>query len=68
MFSFLHTADLYQDSPMIGLSSREGAVVDAILEACRRAFDNLINLAIAQKMAFVVIAYFISEINPFDHD
>lgn len=53
---------------MIGLSSREGAVVDAILEACRRAFDNLINLAIVQKMAFVVIAYFISEINPFDHD
>lgn len=56
MFRFLHTADLHLDSPMIGLSSREGAAVDAILGASRRAFDNLINLAIAEHVALVVIA------------
>ncbi|MFN0128309.1 MAG: exonuclease SbcCD subunit D [Verrucomicrobiales bacterium] len=56
MFRFLHTADLHLDSPMIGLASREGAAVDAILSASRRAFENLINLAIAEQVAFVVIA------------
>lgn len=56
MFRFLHTADLHLDSPMIGLSSREGAAVDAILGASRRAFENLINLAIEEQVAFVVIA------------
>lgn len=56
MFHFLHTADLHLDSPMNGLSSREGAAVDVILGASRRAFDNLINLAIAEQVAFVVIA------------
>jgi exonuclease SbcD len=56
MFRFLHTADLHLDSPMIGLSSREGAAVDTILGASRRAFTNLINLAIAEQVAFVVIA------------
>jgi len=56
MFRFLHTADLHLDSPMIGLSSREGTAVDTILGASRRAFTNLINLAIAEQVAFVVIA------------
>jgi len=54
MFRFLHTADLHLDSPMIGLSSREGTAVDAILGASRRAFENLINLAIVEQVAFVV--------------
>jgi DNA repair protein SbcD/Mre11 len=56
MFRFLHTADLHLDSPMIGLSGREGAVVDSILGASRRACRNLVDLAIAEQVAFVVIA------------
>ncbi len=56
MFRFLHAADLHLDSPMIGLSSREGVAVDAVLGASRRAFEGLIDLAIAEEVAFVVIA------------
>ena len=53
---FLHAADIHLDSPLRGLSSR-GTVPDHVLQHCtRRAFSNLIDLAIAQDVAFVVIA------------
>jgi exonuclease SbcD len=53
---FLHAADIHLDSPLVGLSSL-GAVPDSVTRHCtRRAFANLIDLAIAQDVAFVVIA------------
>ncbi|MHB8809949.1 MAG: metallophosphoesterase family protein [Desulfobulbaceae bacterium] len=52
---FLHTADIHLDSPLQGLEVHEDAPVDAIRGATRRAFDNLIDLAIAEKVDFVLI-------------
>ncbi len=56
MFRFIHAADLHLDSPLRGLASREGAPAGELQGAGRRAFDNLIDLAKTEKVAFVVIA------------
>ena len=55
-FKFLHAADIHLDSPLSGLEQYEGAPVDEIRSATRRAFDNLIELAIDEKVAFVLLA------------
>ena len=55
-FRFLHTADLHLDSPLKGLAAREGNATDALLGASRKAFENLIRLAIDEAVDFVVIA------------
>ncbi|MEE4135132.1 MAG: metallophosphoesterase, partial [Desulforhopalus sp.] len=56
MFTFLHAADIHLDSPLRGLSRYESAPVEAIRNACRRAFVNLVDLAIDEKVAFVLLA------------
>ncbi len=56
MLRFVHSADLHLDSPMIGLSHREGFAAEAILGASRQAFINLVDLAICQQADFVLIA------------
>lgn len=56
MFKFLHAADLHLDSPLRGLDRYDGAPVDAIRQATRRAVENLVDLAIAERVAFVLIA------------
>ena len=56
MFKFLHTADIHLDSPLRGLESYEDAPVEQIRQATRRAFDNLIELAIDEKVSFLLIA------------
>ena len=56
MFKFIHAADIHLDSPLTGLQRYEGAPVDEIRSATRRAFDNLIDLAISEQVAFVLIA------------
>ena len=56
MFKFIHAADIHLDSPLRGLARYEGAPVEQIRSATRRAFDNLIALAIEQKVAFVLLA------------
>lgn len=56
MFQFLHTADIHLDSPLKGLEAHEDAPVAEIRGAARRAFDNLIDLAIDEKVNFVLIA------------
>lgn len=53
---FIHTADIHLDSPLIGLQQYEGAPVDEMRVAPRRALQNLVNLAIAEKVGFVLIA------------
>jgi exonuclease SbcD len=55
-FTFFHTADLHLDSPLQGLSRYEGAPADRIRSATRRAFDRLVQAAISENAAFVVIA------------
>ena len=54
-YKFLHAADLHLDSPLHGLERYEGAPVDEIRSATRRAFDNLIELAIDEAVAFVLL-------------
>ena len=56
MFKFIHAADIHLDSPLRGLSRYESAPVDTIRDACRRAFKNLVDLAIEEKVAFVLLA------------
>ncbi|MFA6282588.1 MAG: DNA repair exonuclease [Desulfurivibrionaceae bacterium] len=56
MFTFLHGADIHLDSPLRGLESYADAPVDQIRQATRRAFDNLITLAIEEQVAFVLLA------------
>ncbi|HBQ95720.1 MAG: DNA repair exonuclease [Firmicutes bacterium] len=56
MFKFVHCADLHLDSPLRGLAAKEDAPVDMIRSATRRALNNLVNLAISEKVRFVVIA------------
>ena len=56
MFKFIHAADIHLDSPLRGLSRYESAPVESIREACRRAFENLVDLAIEEKVAFVLLA------------
>lgn len=56
MFRFLHAADLHLDSPLRGLDRYEGAPAAAIRQASRRALEKLVDLAIAERVPFAVIA------------
>jgi len=56
MFRFIHAADPHLDSPLRGLEVHEGAPVDTLRGATRRAFENLVNLAIEEAVDFLVIA------------
>ena len=56
MFKFIHTADIHLDSPLRGLQRYEGAPVEEIRQATRRALENPVELAIDQSVAFVLIA------------
>lgn len=56
MFSFLHAADIHLDSPLKGLEEYQDAPMEQIREAARKAFDNLVQLAIDEKVAFVLLA------------
>ncbi len=53
---FLHAADLHIDSPLRGLANYDGAPVDEIRGATRRAVENLVDAAIAHAVDFVVVA------------
>lgn len=53
---FLHAADIHLDSPLKGLEEYEGAPIDVIRGAPRRALENLVDLAIREAVDFVVIA------------
>jgi len=56
MFTFIHAADIHLDSPLKGLEVYQDAPVEQIRNAARRAFDNLIDLAIDENVAFVLLA------------
>ena len=53
---FIHTADIHLDSPLQRLEAYEGAPVEEIRQASRRAFENLVALAIDETVDFVLIA------------
>lgn len=56
MFKFLHAADIHLDSPLRGLERYEGAPVDQLRQATRRAFEQLVQLALDERVDFVLIA------------
>lgn len=53
---FLHSADIHLDSPLRGLDRYEFAPVDQIRGATRRAFENLVQLALEERVEFLLIA------------
>lgn len=55
MSKFVHAADLHIDSPMRGLEAYEGAPVDRLRGATRRALSNLVQLVLDEGAAFLVL-------------
>ena len=55
-FSFLHAADLHLDSPLRGLDADPAAPAARIRRATRDALDNLVTVAIEERVAFVLLA------------
>ena len=53
-FRFLHAADLHLDSPLRGLD--EDAPAARIRDATRRALANLVDLALSERVDFVLLA------------
>lgn len=53
---FIHAADLHIDSPLRGLSRYEGAPVDRLRIATRRALERLVDLALDEQVNFVLLA------------
>ena len=53
---FVHAADLHIDSPLRGLERYEGAPVDLVRGATRRALENLVALCLAENAAFLLLA------------
>ena len=53
-FTFLHAADLHLDSPLRGLEA--GVHAERIRGATRQALTNLVDLALAEQVAFVLLA------------
>jgi DNA repair exonuclease SbcCD nuclease subunit len=56
MLKFLHAADVHLDSPLRGLERYPGAPVEEIRAATRRAFENLVALAVEEEVGFVLLA------------
>ncbi|KZE67198.1 hypothetical protein AWM68_04895 [Fictibacillus phosphorivorans] len=56
MIKFLHCADLHLDSPFKGLSSLPEGLFKRLSESTFLSFKRLIDLAISEKVDFVVIA------------
>jgi exonuclease SbcD len=53
---FIHAADIHLDSPLRGLARYEGAPVEQMQSATRRAFINMIDLACNEKVDFILLA------------
>ena len=53
---FIHTADLHIDSPLRGLCRYEGAPLERLRGATRRALERLVDLALDERVDFVLIA------------
>jgi DNA repair exonuclease SbcCD nuclease subunit len=56
MFKFLHAADIHLDSPLRGLEKYDGAPVNQLRLAPREALRNLVQLAVDEHVAFVLLA------------
>ena len=55
-FTFLHAADLHLGSPFQGLSLKDEDLARRFASASRETFRELVDLALSEKVAFLVIA------------
>lgn len=55
-FTFLHAADLHLGSPLTGLAMKDAEVAKRFAAASREAFSELVAQAIAERVAFVLVA------------
>jgi DNA repair exonuclease SbcCD nuclease subunit len=53
---FVHAADLHLDSPLRGLAAYEGAPVERVREATRKALHNLVDLCLKEQAAALLLA------------
>lgn len=53
---FIHCADIHLDSPLRGLDAYDGAPAEEMRQATRRAFANIVDLALERSVDFVLIA------------
>jgi len=53
---FIQASDLHIDSPLRGLDKYEDAPADMIRSATRDAFENLVDLAIDERVEFVILS------------
>ena len=53
---FIHAADVHLDSPLQGLDRYDGAPVEKMRRATRRALENLVDLCIDERATFLLIA------------
>src|ERR1700692_1261643 len=53
---FIHAADIHLDSPLQSLALQDHAQIERMRRACRETFERLIDFAIEQKVAFVILA------------
>ena len=56
MIRFIHAADIHIDSPLRGLGRYAGAPVERLRNATRRAMVQLVELALAEEVQFVLLA------------
>ena len=55
-FKFIHCSDLHIDSPFKGFSSVENSLVEALRKSTYQAFQNIVELALKEKVDAVLIA------------
>ncbi len=55
-FRFLHAADLHLDTPFEGLSLRDPALRERLMEASLDALDALVETALRERVLFVALA------------
>src|SRR5690606_40792694 len=53
---FVHAADLHIDSPLCGLERYEGAPLEQIRRATRRATENLVQLCLDEQAELLLLA------------
>jgi exonuclease SbcD len=53
---FIHAADIHIDSPLVGLEAQAGMPVERLRQATRAAFENVVRLALDERVGFVIIA------------
>jgi DNA repair exonuclease SbcCD nuclease subunit len=56
MWKFIHCADIHLDSTLRGLSRYEGAPAADLRRSTRGALENLVDLALAERVACLVVA------------